>query len=266
MSPLTTNTIIFITGAFLSHHVWDEWILWFKDRGYNCIAPAWPYKDDSAEKLRQRRPNDNELAGIRLHQLLDHYTTIIEKEPQKPIVIGHSLGGLVVQALVNKNAVAAGVAIHSIPPKDSLSFDWPSLTLVLKSLTLPGSSKQTYLIGMKEWNKSVANGMSADEQRDSYEKYAVPASRHVFSDFFTKAAKIDFKKQHPPLLFISGTEDKIIPFAANYSNYLKYDRYHSVTGHKKFVNRNHLVLVMEVWEEEAGYIADWLDVVSPSPF
>lgn len=261
MNPIATNTIIFITGAFISHHVWDNWVVWFEAKGYNCIAPPWPGKDAPAEELRKQWPNDGNISKIGLEELLGHYTAIIKQEPQKPIVIGHSLGGLIVQLLVNKEAVAAGVALHSMPPQGSLGFDLHSFRSTLKPLLSIASSEKTQLISIKEWKNDVANGMTAMEQADSYEKYAVPAEKANYSDLFAKTAKIDFNKQHPPLLFISGSADKITPQAINHTNYLKYNRFHSVTDHKKFENRNHLSLVMNGWQEEAEYIADWLQVV-----
>jgi pimeloyl-ACP methyl ester carboxylesterase len=261
MSPITTNSIIFITGAFISHHVWDEWIARFKAKGYDCIAPPWPYKDGPANVLRNQRPDDSKISKIGLKELLDHYTAIVEQEPQKPIVIGHSLGGLIVQLLVNKDAVAAGVALHSMPPQGSHSVDLHSFRSILKPLSSITSPGKAQLMGIKEWKNNVANGMTPREQQDSYEKYAIPAAKASYNDLFTKTAKIDFDKQHPPLLFISGTDDKITPPAINHANYLKYNRFHSVTGHKKFENRNHLAPVMNGWEEVADYIADWLEVV-----
>ena len=131
-----SKTIVFITGAFVSHKVWDAWIAYYNSKGYTCIAPPWPYKDASAKELRDCHPNDKDLASLRLNQLLVHYADFIAKLPEKPIVIGHSLGGLIVQILVNRELVSAGVAIHSVPPKGVLSFDWSFIKSIWKPCVL----------------------------------------------------------------------------------------------------------------------------------
>jgi hypothetical protein len=84
----------------------------------------------------------------------------------------------------------------------------------------------------------------------------------VLRGTFTNVAKVDFKKLHPPLLFVSGTADHFTPESLNYNNYLKYDRSHSVTDYKEFQGHNHFVPGASSWREEADYIADWLDVVN----
>lgn len=117
-------------------------------------------------------------------------------------------------------------------------------------------------MSLKEWQYAITNGMTEQEQIDSYEKYAIPASRQVLRDALSKVAKIDFKKQHPPLLFISGTTDNITPEPVNYSNYLKYDLTHSVTDYKEFQGRNHFVPGLPTWHEEAEYILNWLEIVN----
>src|SRR6266850_7987515 len=97
LKTITSKTIVFITGAFVSHNGWDEWQTYFQSRGFTTIAPPWPYKDAPAAVLRKRQPNDTDLAVLTLPQLIDHYSGIIRKLSEKPIVIGHSLGGLITQ-------------------------------------------------------------------------------------------------------------------------------------------------------------------------
>lgn len=93
MRNLKTRTVVFITGSFVSHTGWDDWRSYFESAGFVTLAPPWLLKEGSAEELRNRQPNDVVLASLRLEELLDHYAAIIQSLPEKPIVIGHSLGG-----------------------------------------------------------------------------------------------------------------------------------------------------------------------------
>jgi pimeloyl-ACP methyl ester carboxylesterase len=116
---MKTKNILFVTGAFVTHHCWDEWRGYFEDRGYTTHAPAWPFKDATAAELRARQPHDTDLAHLTLAELVDHYADIAKSFPEKPLIIGHSLGGLITQILVNRGLAAAAVAIHSVPPQGS---------------------------------------------------------------------------------------------------------------------------------------------------
>jgi len=113
------KSIVFITGTFIGHNCWDEWKLFFESKGYNCIAPAWPFKDAPPEELRNRHP-DLAIASNRLASVTDYFADAIRVFPQKPIMIGHSIGGLIVQLLLQRRLGAAGVAIHSFPPAGSV--------------------------------------------------------------------------------------------------------------------------------------------------
>jgi hypothetical protein len=81
-------------------------------------------------------------------------------------------------------------------------------------------------------------------------------------DVFTKAARINFKKKHEPLLFLSGSNDKLIPTSLNYSNFKRYTNIHSITCYKEFQGRNHFILGQSNWAEVAGFIAKWLEKIS----
>ncbi len=94
-------SIVFITGTFVSNNCWDEWKIYFENEGYKCIAPAWPYKDAAPEELRNRDGNDP-IALNTITSLADHFAEIINKFPGKPILVGHSLGGLLVQLLLQR--------------------------------------------------------------------------------------------------------------------------------------------------------------------
>ena len=95
------KSLVFVTGAFLGNNCWEEWQDYFESKGYRCIAPAWPYKNASPEDLRNRHPHAT-LAINRLENLTDYFADIISELPGKPVMIGHSLGGLIVQLLLQR--------------------------------------------------------------------------------------------------------------------------------------------------------------------
>jgi pimeloyl-ACP methyl ester carboxylesterase len=259
MNRYISKNIVFITGAFVSHSCWDDWRSYFENEDFDTIAPAWPYKNATTTELRNRHPNDPYLAALTLNELIDHYTNIVKSFIDKPMVIGHSLGGLIAQILVNRDLVLAGVAIHSVPPLGAIPYEFSFLKSAWKSLGLFTSLKKTYLMSFKDWQYAFVNGMPLEEQKAAYEKYAIPESKSVARDVLTSAAIVDFTKPHPPLLLTSGSTDNIIPAHLNLRNFKKYIQNNSVLEYKEFEGRNHFVLGQPTWKEDADYILKWLN-------
>ena len=117
-------------------------------------------------------------------------------------------------------------------------------------------------MSLKEWSYAFTNGMTAEEQKRSYEENAIPESKLVLRDALGDAAKVDFNKLHPPLLFITGSTDHIVPNSLNYENYAKYNKDNAITDYKEFTGKNHFVLGLPSWHDEANYILEWFVVLS----
>ncbi|MFL9842918.1 alpha/beta hydrolase [Flavobacterium rhizosphaerae] len=259
--PINSVTIVFITGAFVSHLSWKPWMEYFQAKGFNCIAPPWPYKEGKPEELRKDENAKSKIASLRFNKLVDYFEDIVSKLPEKPVVIGHSIGGLIVQILVNRDLVRAGIAIHSVPPQGVFSLEWPLIKSMWKPLGIFTASKKTYLMSFKEWQYAFTNDMPEEEQFAAYEKYILPESKKLLRDTLTYASKIDFQKTHPPLLFIAGGNDNLVTSTLNYNNYAKYNKEHSVTDYKEFKDKNHFITGHLLWEDEAQYILSWLEVL-----
>lgn len=260
MYPTTTKTIILISGVFVSHHYWEEWIIFFEDKGYKVVAPPWVHKNDTAENLRSQNQSFK-IGSATLSDLLCYYREMIEILPEKPILIGHCYGGLLVQLLVQKDLASAGIGINSFPPlgctfskisyyKNILKFSFPLISL-----------KNIYTLSFKDWQHIFLTTVSYPEQLAKYEKYSIPESQKALRDLFSQKAKVNFRKKHSPLLLVSCTEDKIIPPKLAYWNFRKYRNVHSITCYKNFDNHNHLVILDPEWKETADYIARWLEKI-----
>ena len=117
-------------------------------------------------------------------------------------------------------------------------------------------------MSLKEWKYAFTNGMTPEEQLISYEENAIPESKLVLRDALGNDAKIDFEKLHPPLLFITGSSDHIVPNSLNYENYMKYNKDNAITDYKEFNGKNHFVIGLPSWHDEADYILSWFDILS----
>jgi len=199
------------------------------------------------------------VASNRLGPLTEYFADIVEKMQEKPILIGHSIGGLIVQLLLQQGLGEAGVAIHSVPPQGIFTFKFSFLKAGWGPLGFFTSAKKSFLMSFRQWKYAFTNGMICDDQKEAYYQFAIPESKLIVRDTITSAAKVNFKKQHQPLLITSGSDDHTVPASLNYSNYKKYKSGNSVTDYKEFKGRNHFVLGQPTWKEDADYILNWLE-------
>jgi pimeloyl-ACP methyl ester carboxylesterase len=257
METAKLKSILFITGAFVSNECWNEWSHFYESRGYKTIAPAWPFKDATTAVLRSRHP-DAKVASIRLAQLIDHFEEIARSFLEKPIIIGHSIGGLIAQILNQKGLASAVIAIHSVPPKGIFTFKYSFFKSGWGPLGFFTPTKETFLMSFSQWQYSFANGVELELQEKAYLELAIPESKLVVRDTITSVAKVDFKKPHNPILFIAGAGDHMIPYSLNFDNYIKYTDVNSVKDFKIFLGKNHFVLGQPGWQEIAIYILEWL--------
>ena len=255
--PMSTRNILFITGAFVSHTCWDGWRHYFESKGFNTAAPAWPHKEAPSETLRNRQPDRN-IASNRLADLVEYFAAHAQEFPEPPILIGHSIGGLIGQLLIQRNLGQLAVAIHSVPPQGVMTFKLSFIRSGWKALGLFTPADESYMMSFKTWVYAFVNGMSCDEQKEAYYRFAIPESKLVVRDTAGKAARVDFSRPHAPLLFIAGSSDHCIPASLNYSNYKRYQHKDSITEFKELEGRNHFVLGQSSWPETAQTIYEWI--------
>ncbi|WP_428833514.1 alpha/beta fold hydrolase [Pseudoclavibacter helvolus] len=104
--------IVLIHGLWMTPTSWNTWAEYFRARGHEVIVPGWPGIDDRS--VADIRRNPAALKGVGLAQIADHYERIIRTLPEKPIIMGHSFGGLLTQMLADRDL---GVAYVGVPPR-----------------------------------------------------------------------------------------------------------------------------------------------------
>ena len=100
MPDALSTPVVFIHGLWVHSSAWQPWIDLFNESGYSATAPGWPGDADTVEATRA---NPDAVANVGVDDVTDHYAKVIASLPAKPIVIGHSFGGLVVQKLLGQN-------------------------------------------------------------------------------------------------------------------------------------------------------------------
>ncbi|WP_158798280.1 alpha/beta hydrolase [Pedobacter sp. L105] len=259
MSVIRSNTIVFLHGLFVNAKCWDEWKLFFEEKGFTCYAPSNPYHDAEPDQLRTY--TDPKFRKLNFKDLVNNAADFIDNLPEKPILIGHSLGGLVVQKLLSMNKGIAGICISTAPPLGIITFKW--------SFWRSNFPVINYFMGnslfkpSKKWfHYAMTNTMTSLEADQVYEDYWIPESRNIPRGTLGLFAFISFKKTRSPLLFLSGELDHIIPSSLVEKNFKAYKNNTALNVYKEFPNRDHFILGETGWQEVAEYAADWIKSLS----
>jgi pimeloyl-ACP methyl ester carboxylesterase len=244
---------------------WDRFKSYLESKGYQVLAPSWPYKDRSVQALRDNP--DQQLAHLGVKEIVDHYDRIIRSLPEKPVIIGHSFGGLFVQMLLDRGLGRAGIAIDPAPPKGVFAL-YPSSVWALRLLLItPFAWKKILRWPFNHFQNGFVHTLPLDQQKNEYETYTIPETGRIFwqaaMSMFNDVTKVNFKNNsRSPLLIIAGQKDRIVPAAMNRSNYKKYSDSTAKTDFKEFPNRVHWIIAEPGYEEVAEYSINWGEQVS----
>ena len=256
---MSSKTIVFVHGAFVSKRCWEAWVRRYEAQGYTCIPTAWPGRDKPVAELKATS-NDPVLSALTLQDVADHLDRTIRALPEKPVIMGHSFGGLLTQLMLQRGLGAAGVAIDSVPPQGVLTLKWSFVRSLWPVITPFASISQPYYMPFTHFQYTFGNDLSLEEQRAAYDAEIVPESRRLARGGLSSAARVDFKRRRPPLLLIAGEKDHIMPASLNRSNYRRYLKSPSVTDFKEFPGRAHYsVIGGPGWEEVADYALSWAE-------
>jgi len=251
----SSKTIVFVHGMFMNPSCWADWRGYFGAKGYECHAPPYPFHDGDPATLRMNV--DPRLGRLTFPEVVKSISDFIDTLPEQPILIGHSMGGLIVQKLIEDRRGVAGVCIDSAPPKGVTSFEWSFLWANLPTIN-PLKGPRPCVPSVGWFHYAFCNTMTLTETAIAYERFVVPESRNVPRSSTKSGGAINFTAPHAPLLFIAGEKDHIIPASLNRKNFEAYTDRSSRTDFKVFDGRTHYICAQAGWEEVAGYVADWV--------
>src|SRR5215211_5191933 len=112
--PAAPDTIVLIHGLWVTPRSWEKWVEHYQERGYRVLAPAYPGLEVEVEALNE---DPSPIEALTIPGVVEHYESIIGELERPPILMGHSMGGLIVQILLDHGYGAAGVAIDSVAPE-----------------------------------------------------------------------------------------------------------------------------------------------------
>jgi pimeloyl-ACP methyl ester carboxylesterase len=200
--------------------------------------------------------------------LLD-YAEDLEQEIQQlgvqPILMGHSMGGLLAQILGSRGLAKALVLLTPASPAGIMALK-PSVIKSFWSMqTTWGFWKKPMRQTFNEAVYSMLHLLPSEGQKEAYGKFVYESGHAAYEIGYwlfdsKKASKVDATKVTCPVLVIAGAEDRITPATVVRKVARKYE---TVSTYKEFKNHAHWVIAEPGWQEIVEYIADWLKQALP---
>jgi pimeloyl-ACP methyl ester carboxylesterase len=254
--------VVFIHGLWLHSSSWEPWVELFRERGYDPSAPGWPGDEETVPETRM---NAAAVSNHGIDDVVDHYAKAIAALPAKPIVIGHSFGGLIVQRLLGENLAAAGVAIDPAPIKGVLFLPPSALKVAWVALRRPSKRKGAIALTPGQFRYGFGNALAETESRELYDRWTIPSPgkplfEAALANFLSGSpAKIDTKNStRGPLLLTAGGADRTVPPTIVKQTLRRYAKSTAVTELKEFPGRGHSLSIDSGWKEIAEAVLTWL--------
>jgi pimeloyl-ACP methyl ester carboxylesterase len=246
---------VFIHGMWATPEVWRNWRSFFEVRGWQTGAPALRHHD--APPLAPPAA----LGTTSLHDYAADLAEMVQGLPDKPVVIGHSMGGLLALMLCARGLAQAGVLLTPAAPAGVFALRPSNLKAFARIETSWGWWRKPHRATLNEALSHTFNTTDPREGAELHAKFVHDSGRALFEQRLPwldggKATTIDPRVVTVPLLFVATDRDRLTPpdvvrRAAK--------RFGHVADYVEYPGQGHWVLGQPGWERIAEDTVAWLD-------
>jgi non-heme chloroperoxidase len=238
--------LLFVHGAYTGAWCWEEHFLgYFAAAGYDCHALSL-----SGHGRSRRRAH---LDAYSIDDYVNDVAEVVDKLPAMPVLIGHSMGGLIVQKYLERAEVPAAVLLCSVPPQGlmgsalGLMFSKPNLVSDLNRMLNGGHPDQASL------REAMFHQPVEHEAMTRYYHMCQPESHRAIWDMTLFNLPQPGRMSRPPMLILGAQYDHLIPPAQVAMTAATY----GVTS-QIMPDMGHAVMLERDWRRVADCIAEWL--------
>lgn len=239
--------LLFLHGAYVGAWCWDEHFLpWFAERGFPCYALS--LRGHGASGGRER------LHDFGIGDYVDDLAQAVAGVGRPPVLIGHSMGALVVQKYLERETARAVVHVCPVPPFGllpstfSLAFGRPQFFAEINALAGGHSASRKALA------EALFSGPVDAERIDRHYARMQAESRRALMDMTLWGLPQLWRMQRVQALVLGAEHDALIaPSLAQSAARLLGAEYRQLDG------LGHAVMLDSAWESAAQAILAWLD-------
>ena len=219
------DTIVLVHGFWVTPRSWEDWVAHYEAQGLHaCIAPGYPGFEVEVEALNAdpRRSRTSPSPAI-----IEHLEAVVGALDTPPIIMGHSAGGAFTQILLDHGFGAAGVALNSAPTEGVQVVPLSQVKSTFPVLKNPANRHQAVGFTFEQWHYAFTNTFTEEESRRAVRALPHPAvgpdpagtACWPTSSPATRTTWVDYHNDdRAPLLFVSGSEDHLMPPTIQQSN------------------------------------------------
>ena len=251
----TATPVVFVHGLWLLPSSWENWAQLFEDAGYVAVLPGWP---DDPETVAEAQADPEVFAKKGIAQIADYLEGIIRRLDRKPVIIGHSFGGLLTEILAGRGLAAASVPISPAPFRGVLPLPYAALRTTSVAIRNPANWNRAVPLTFEQFRYSFGNLLDEDEAKELYLGFSVPGPGEVLFQAASANVnpwtedKADTKNpERGPMLIISADSDQTVPWAIANASYKRERRNPGVTEIVKMEHRGHSLTIDNGWREVA---------------
>jgi non-heme chloroperoxidase len=246
--------IMMIHGMWAGGWAWNNYLQIFSKVDCTCLTPT--LRHHQAAPIQPPA----ELGYVSLGDNVKDLQDEIEKLDHLPILIGHSMGGILVQMLAARGLAKAMVLLSPAPPQGINVISSASLRMFQESFKHWGFWQKPTRPTFRDATATLLDHLPKDEQRCTYEQLVHESGRAACEIGFWFLDKhhvkyVDTSKITCPVLLIAGSEDRIHPPAVMRKVALRYKPY---STYYEFHDHGHWLIGEPGWQMIANYIIDWL--------
>lgn len=245
---------VLIHGMWGTSAVWRNWRPFLEDRGWQTIAHDLRHHDVAAG------PPPAALGETSLLDYVADLETTILSLPEKPVVIGHSMGGLIALLLCARGLARAGVLLTPAPPSSVIALRPSNLMAFARIQARWGWWRKPHRATLDEalaYTFNTSDRVNGTAEHAGFVHESGRALLEIGLPWLDgrKAATVDPRRVTVPLLFVGAEKDRLVPPGvvcrtarqfAHVSDYVEYE------------GQGHWVLGQPGWERVADQAEAWL--------
>lgn len=258
------DSILMIHGMWCGSWAWKNQINFFEEKGLICKAPNLRFHEEGS-----RNPHPD----LRITSLLDYADdlekdalSLREKYGDRPIGMGHSMGGLLGQMLASRKLFKALILLAPAIPRGIDSVEPSVLEFFLPMLVKARNFwRKPIKPSFDNAARFMLNKFPKDEQREIYKKLCHESGRVAFEigfwqlEWFRRASKVRYKKIDCPVRVVVGENDEITPVVPVKKNVEKYKKKSSANlVFRVYPNHSHWLPSEPGWERITEDNWEWL--------
>ena len=203
-----TRTMVLLHGAFVGGWCWEPFAAHFRAAGWHCLTPDLRHHEPGASLDALGRTGLNDYAS--------DIAALIRALPEPPVLVGHSMGGLVCQKLAAEGLAAALVLLAPSPPWGLFSLTQGEIEARFGLLAAGAFWHRALHPSFRVAASHALDKLDPATQRDAFARFVPESGRALFEILywpldFTRASAIDSRAIQCPVLFGVGSEDRVVP-------------------------------------------------------